>query len=254
VVARANLQAQKDRMNLLIVDDIPTNLRLLRAQMESEGHAVFEANDGLEALALLNYQQVDAVISDILMPRMDGYRLCHEIRQHARLHDLPIIIYTATYTLPSDEKLALEVGADKYLKKPTSVEALVAALHEVMVMPHTVSQPKALHEVEVLKEYSEALVRKLEEKALKLVQSNRDLAAREAHLSAIFRSDPECIKLLADDGSLLEMNPAGLRMIEADSFEQVANRCIYPFVDEEYRNAFRELTEKVFRGGSGTHP
>jgi hypothetical protein len=41
-------------------------------------------------------------------------------------------------------------------------------------------------------------------------------------------------------------------MIEADSFEQVANRCIYPFVDEEYRNAFRELTEKVFRGGSGT--
>ena len=60
-------------MNLLIVDDHPTNLRLLRAQLESEGHAVFEAHDGVDALAMLERQPVDAVISDILMPRMDGY-------------------------------------------------------------------------------------------------------------------------------------------------------------------------------------
>ena len=123
-------------MNLLIVDDIPTSLKLLRAQLEAEGHAVFEAHDGVDALALLERQRMDAVISDILMPRMDGYRLCHEIRKHARLRDLAIILYTSSYTSPSDEKLALDVGADKYLKKPVSVETFAAALHEVVAQPH----------------------------------------------------------------------------------------------------------------------
>jgi DNA-binding response OmpR family regulator len=239
-------------MNLLIVDDSPTNLKLLRAQLESEGHAIFEAHDGVDALALLNHQRVDAVISDILMPRMDGYRFCQEIRRHERLHDLPIILYTATYTSPSDEKLALDMGADKYLKKPASLESLVAALHEVIAMSHAAPPPRRLQGVEVLREYSEVLVHKLEQKALQLEQSNRDLAAREARLSAIFEHDPECIKLLAADGSLLEMNPAGLQMIEADSFQQVANRNLHFLVAEEYRNAFRELTASVFRGESGT--
>ena len=108
-------------MNLLIVDDIPTSLKLLRAQLEAEGHAVFEAYDGVDALALLERQRMDAVISDILMPRMDGYRLCHEIRKSDRLRDMPIVLYTSSYTSPSDEKLALDLGADKYLMKPASV-------------------------------------------------------------------------------------------------------------------------------------
>src|ERR1017187_6399788 len=142
-------------MDILVVDDDPTSLKLLRAQLESEGHAVFEAHDGVDALALLERQRVDVVISDILMPRMDGYRLCYEIRKHARLHDLPIIIYTSTYTSPSDEKLARDVSADKYLKKPASVETIIAALHEVIAQPHAAPRADALREIVVLKEYNE---------------------------------------------------------------------------------------------------
>ena len=162
-------------MNILIVDDDPTNLKLLRAQLEGEGHAVFDAHDGVDALALLERQRVDAVISDILMPRMDGYSLCHEIRKHARLHDLPIIIYTSTYTSPGDQKLALDMGADKYLTKPVSVETLVAALHEVGAQPHAAPRPDALREVEVLKEYNERLVSKLKEKNTELLATHEEL-------------------------------------------------------------------------------
>ena len=129
-------------MDLLIVDDHLINLKLLRTQLESEGHVVFEAHDGVDALALLERQRVDAVISDILMPRMDGYRLCHEIRKHTRLRDLPIIIYTSTYLSPGDEKLALDMGADKYLKKPASVATLVAALHEVIAQTEERATPQ----------------------------------------------------------------------------------------------------------------
>src|ERR1017187_6918288 len=137
-------------MDILIVDDQPTDLKLLRAQLESEGHAVFGAHDGVDGLALLERQRVDGVISDVLMPRMDGYRLCYEIRKHARLHDLPIIIYTVTYTSPSDEKLALDMGADKYLRKPASVETIITALHEVIAQPHAAPRAEVLGEVVVL--------------------------------------------------------------------------------------------------------
>src|SRR5450759_221659 len=145
-------------MNLLIVDDHLINLKLLRAQLEAEGHVVFEAHDGVDALALLERQRVDAVISDILMPQMDGYRLCHEIRKRAHLHDLPIIIHTFTFTSSGDEKLALEMGADKYLKKPASVETIITALHEVIAQPHAAPRPDALREVVMLTEYNERLV------------------------------------------------------------------------------------------------
>ena len=191
-------------MNLLIVDDIPTDLKLLRAQLEAEGHAVFEAHDGVDALALLERQRVDAVISDILMPRMDGYRLCYEIRKHARLHDLPIILCTSTYTSPGDEKLALGVGADKYLTKPASVETLAAALHEVIAQPHAAPRPKALQEVEVLKEYSERLVSKLEEKNTELLAQTEALRLPNAAMTAAANA----ILITNRDGTIVWVNPA----------------------------------------------
>lgn len=78
------------------------------------------------------------------------------------------------------------------------------------------------------------------------------LSEREALLRAIVDTEPECVKLVGPDGRLLSMNPAGLAMIEADSFDQVRGRSIYPLVAKEHRPAFRALTERVFRGESGT--
>ena len=169
-------------MNVLIVDDNPTNLKLMRAQLEAEGLMVVEAEDGVAALELLNHQRVDVVISDILMPRMDGYRLCHEIRKSDRLHNLPTIIYSSTYTSSSDVKLAIDVGADKYLNKPASIEIIIAALHEVIAKPPAVPRVGALPEVEVLKEYSKRLVDKLEEKNIALEQTNAELNATRDQL------------------------------------------------------------------------
>ena len=88
-------------MNILIVDDIETNRKLLRVTLEEEGHTTLEASDGVEALQILDRETVDAIISDILMPNMDGFRLCHELRQRDSLKHLPLIIYTSTYTSPS---------------------------------------------------------------------------------------------------------------------------------------------------------
>jgi diguanylate cyclase (GGDEF)-like protein/PAS domain S-box-containing protein len=88
-----------------------------------------------------------------------------------------------------------------------------------------------------------------EQRRLHAEQSVRE---SEVRLRTIIETEPECVKLLGPDGSLLEMNPAGLRMIEADSLAQVQNHCIYPVVMEEHRAAFRDLNERVMRGESGT--
>ena len=82
-------------------------------------------------------------------------------------------------------------------------------------------------------------------------QAGMKLVASESRLRAIINTEPECVKLLAADGALLEMNPAGLRMIEADAFDQVANHCVYPLVVAAHRAAFQQLLEKVFAGESG---
>jgi PAS domain S-box-containing protein len=77
-------------------------------------------------------------------------------------------------------------------------------------------------------------------------------AQREALLRAIFETEPECVKVLDQQGNLVEMNRAGLDMIEADSLEQVRGECVFSLVTAEHRTRFRRLTEQVFRGESGT--
>jgi diguanylate cyclase (GGDEF)-like protein/PAS domain S-box-containing protein len=173
-------------MNILIVDDYPSNLKLLRAMLEAEGLTVFDAADGMEALQVLEREKIDAVISDILMPRMDGYRLCFKVRHSDRFQLLPFILFTASHTSPSDEKLALDLGADKFIRKPASAQILVDALREVTTEARY-RQPRRIHapqEIEVLKEYSERLVSKLEEKNLELTAQTAALSLQGAALNA----------------------------------------------------------------------
>jgi signal transduction histidine kinase len=159
-------------MNILIVDDNTTNLKLLRVSLEAEGHQAIEAADGIEALAALEREEVDAIISDVLMPNMDGFRLCQEIRKTEKHRHLPFIVYTSTYTSPDDVKLAATIGADKYFKKPAPFESLLQAVREAA------AQSKARQrtvppedETTLLKQYNAAVVSKLEEKNSALIET-----------------------------------------------------------------------------------
>jgi CheY-like chemotaxis protein len=162
-------------MKLLIVDDIDANRKVLRLAFEADGHSTLEAADGVEALHILAHETVDAVLSDVLMPRMDGYRLCHEIRAHEQLRELPIVIYTSTYTAPGDIELTRSLGADKYLKKPAPYAAVLAAVREAIAMPHSSPCNDPRQKVEILKEYSDRLVAKLEQRNVQLAEVNERL-------------------------------------------------------------------------------
>jgi len=171
-------------MNILIVDDVAVNLKLLRAQLEAEDHAVFEAQDGVEALEVLEEKPVDLVISDILMPRMDGYHLCTEIRKSKKFASLPFIVYTATYTSPADEKLSLELGADRYLRKPAAAAEIKQTIKAVTSeqRQRTPQLIRSANDIAVMKEYNAVLVSKLEEKLVELETINQKLRESEDQL------------------------------------------------------------------------
>jgi DNA-binding response OmpR family regulator len=116
---------------------------------------------------------------------MDGYRLCHEIRHRETLKHLPFIHYTSTYTTPGDEQLSRTVGADSYLTKPAPTDILLRALEKATHRTRGSTAPPLNDSgtAFVMKEYSVALVKKLEEKNRDLEQAMREL--REAHQALV---------------------------------------------------------------------
>ncbi len=174
-------------MKVLIVDDHPQNLYLLRALLEGHGCAVDEARHGAEALTKARQSPPDLVVSDLLMPVMDGYTLLRHWKADDRLKSIPFVVYTATYTEPKDERLALDLGADAFILKPAEPETFMERIQAVLAQTRAGSGPTRApqgEETALLRNYGEVVVRKLEQKALQLAEVNRalqeDIKRREA--------------------------------------------------------------------------
>lgn len=167
------------------------NVKLLRAQLEAEGHDVIEARDGVEALEVLKRGSVDALISDILMPRMDGYRLCREIRKSANANaGVPIVLYTATYSSASDRQLAETVGADFFLIKPAPIADILSAVDEAQSKSRQRqgSAGVTADDSYVLEQYNVALVRKLEDRNKELHDALAILNTTQEHVLELNRN------------------------------------------------------------------
>ena len=170
-------------MRILVVDDNDDNRKILRVIFSAHGHEIEERANGLEGLDALHATKFDALITDVLMPGMDGYRLCSEIRRSERTRDIPIIVYSSIYTSAADEKVALAAGADRFVSKPASGKALLEALRDVCGSSRDpIEESPPTPEPEVLKTYSEKLVTRLKEKSQELDLARIRLAAGNENL------------------------------------------------------------------------
>jgi len=222
---------------IMIVDDTSENLYLLELMLKGGGFTTVSARNGEEALVLTRQALPDLIISDILMPIMDGFTLCRELKKDRRLKNIPFIFYTATYTDSKDEEFALSLGADRFLLKPLDIPEFISTIKKVLKE----TKKKNIRKIEtstgseevVLKEYNEALVRKLEDKMVQLEHAEKEVrkyniallreieerkqyaeALRESEIKyrAFFENSMDSILLTSPDGRIFSANQAACLM------------------------------------------
>jgi two-component system cell cycle response regulator len=115
---------------VLVVDDVPANVKLLEARLSAEYFDVTTANCGAEALAICERAECDIVLLDVMMPDMDGFEVCRRIKSNPATHHLPVVMVTAL-DQPSDRVRGLDAGADDFLTKPVSDVALIARVRSL---------------------------------------------------------------------------------------------------------------------------
>jgi len=151
---------------ILIADDNPMNLDIVRARLASHGYEILLARDGAEALAVAMEKLPDLILLDIMMPKMDGIEVCQRLKADGLLPFMPIIMVTAKAG-SQDIVAGLEAGADEYLTKPVDQAALVARVKSMLRI-------KALHDT------VQEQAARLEAQALQLTEWNRTLEERVA--------------------------------------------------------------------------
>ncbi len=209
---------------ILIVDDIEQNLYMLKVLLEGHGYDVETAVNGIDALEKAHAAPPDMIVSDILMPGMDGFTLCRQWKSDDQLSHIPFIFYTATYTTPQDKEFALSLGADQFLLKPLEPDEFLAALKNAEEKPAAESvQPlttATVEETTYFKQYNETLIRKLEQKMMDLERANQRLQILyqvSTKLAAIKPLDELIIQTLRTVVEIVGYEDAGFFAYDEDS-------------------------------------
>jgi transcriptional regulator with GAF, ATPase, and Fis domain/CheY-like chemotaxis protein len=169
--------SKKAKLRALIADDNANNLYLLKNILESQDWEVYDAPNGQVALEMALANPPDMIVSDILMPVMDGFNFCRKCKDEEKLKNIPFAFYTATYTEPKDEKFALDIGADRFILKPQEPDILIDILTKLLE-EKSAAKPTATKllsaDEEFLRRYNEVLFRKLEKKSQALEKAKAE--------------------------------------------------------------------------------
>ena len=213
-------KSEDAQTTVLAVDDDPKVLEVLQNLLKYWGITVKTLAEPQKFWETLENTKPDLLILDVEMPGVSGIELCHSVRDSTVWSELPVLFLT----VHSEAEIVNQVfsaGADDFVSKP-------------IVGPELVT--RIVNRLERIK-----LIRRMTKAQEK--QNNIEAAER---WRTIFNTFGECIKLVAADGTLLEMNPAGLAMIEADA--TAIGKSVYSIIAPEYRQAFEDLNQSVCQG------
>jgi signal transduction histidine kinase len=189
-------------MKILIVDDHADDRILLERALMNQGYSVSIAVNGVKALESALDSPPDLIISDIMMPEMDGFELCRRVKTDDRLRHIAFIFYTATYVEAKDEELALRLGASMFLLKPMEVSNFIDNVKRVIdryrkrrlpVPARPLAHPEVLDRM-----YVGVLTRKLEEKVNELEVERDALARSEGNCRQLNETLEERVKKAVD--------------------------------------------------------
>jgi len=170
---------------ILVVEDVPNILELLDVTLRFKGYPVATASNGEEALELVSKKEPALVITDIMMPKMDGYTLAFNLRRKPETSHIPIIFLSATYVTPEDKAFAMSLGAVRFLEKPVDTEDFLLTVAEVMTDNQTTLSPP-MDKQQFLQGYTRRLEVKLGHKNAQIVRNERLLETLPDSLKSAF--------------------------------------------------------------------
>jgi len=172
---------------VLIVEDVPDILKLLDATLSFKGHRVSTARNGQEALEAIQRERPALVITDIMMPKLDGFGLVHRLRINPETREIPVIFLTATYVALEDKAFALNIGATRFIEKPVNFEKFLETVDELLTkgVPPT---PTLMSEAEFYEGYRQRLEKKLNQKITQITRDERLLESIPEEEKGTFRA------------------------------------------------------------------
>jgi PAS domain S-box-containing protein len=245
------------KKKVLIADDSSDNLYILKRLLEEEGLDVITAENGKDALNEALADPPDMIISDILMPVMDGYAFCRDCKSDEQLKHIPFVFYTATYTEPKDEKFALDLGAERFILKPQDPDILMGMVKELLEEKRAV-RPEPIRpfgeEMEFFRRHNEVLFGKLEDKMLALEIANQTLEKKEEEirrdeefLDSIIENIPDMIFVKdAETLSFVKLNEAAERLLGVNRQDMIG-KSDYDLFSKDQADFFVEKDREVLR-------
>jgi len=163
---------------VLVVEDIPDILTFLEATLKLRSHRVVTARNGQEALDAIDRECPSLVVTDILMPKLDGFGLIHRLRINPETRNIPVIFITATYIAPEDREFALEIGVTRFVEKPVDIEKFLSVVDELLTLGSHLRQ-EPLDEAKFYDGYRKRLEHKLNHKVEQIARIEHLLVTPE---------------------------------------------------------------------------
>jgi CheY-like chemotaxis protein len=178
----------KTRRPILVVEDIPNVLELLEVTLRFQGYEVLSAHNGQEALDILAEEDPALIITDILMPKLDGFSFVQKLRRDPKTQNIPVIFLSATYVTPEDRNFAMSLGASRFIEKPIDTEDFLLTIAELLTQEE-ITIPRPLPQPQFYSGYRARLETKLQHK-------NRQISRIERLLPTLEDDQKESFKTL----------------------------------------------------------
>jgi two-component system, cell cycle sensor histidine kinase and response regulator CckA len=240
-------------MKILIVEDDEGSRIYLERALLSQGYSVESSSTGAKALESVEESAPDLIISDIMMPEMDGFELCRRIKTDERFHAIPFVFYTATFVEQKDEKLAMALGASRYLVKPMELDDLFREIRAVIdeARKGTLQVPRRpLDEIRELDRMQlEVLARKLDKKVRELGEEHEALRRSENRYHKLLDSITDGFGYVDMNGAITEYNNAFKKMLGYDDNE-LKSLSYFDITPEKWYEADQKIVaEQVLKRG-----
>lgn len=269
--AHESIEVLPDALHVLVVDDMAENLELLEEVLSAQGFRIIATTSGAEALRRMESEEIHLIIADAMMPGIDGFELCREVKLNPAYSSIPFIIYTGNYVDIEDQNFAKSIGVDAYVMKYDGLAALVQAVTDLIrkryggdTVESSSDETPSIDDQDFLQRHHAIIVKKLEEKmhelevyAETLSRKNREMQASETRYRNLFEHASIGIFVLDKvHGHVLDVNAEGLSLLGYTKEELTALPPLSFVEDQGTANSILQTgaffsKETSFRRGDG---